>query len=220
MSKQVENTYDAQSNEYDKAHSSCTASEITAVEEIVVKSLLRRIEFKDVLDAGTGTGRYAIFLAKQGKRVEATDQSSKMLEVARQKAAEQGLSISFGKEDVSKLSAKDDSFDLVLCMLTLAHVEDLQKPFNEFMRVLRHGGHLIISDIHPDIQKTWGPGLMIDIEGSQFSFPAFHGSVEEYLSAAEKAGAEVVAAIDVPMQQKRGLYPGPFVMLARKRRHA
>ncbi|HBC88001.1 MAG TPA: hypothetical protein DCZ94_13705 [Lentisphaeria bacterium] len=216
MKQQVEKTYDAQSNAYDKAHSSCTASEITAVEEIVVKSLLRRIEFKDVLDAGTGTGRYAVFLAKQGKRVEATDQSSKMLEVARGKSEELGLSIAFRKEDVSNISAKDESFDLVMCMLTLAHVEDLNQPFKEFVRVLRPGGHIIISDIHPDIQKTWGPGLMIDIEGSQFPFPAFHGSVEEYVNAAEKAGAEIIAAIDVPMQQKRGLYPGPFVMLARK----
>jgi len=63
------------------------------VEEIVVKSLLRSLTFTDVLDAATGTGRYACYLAENGKRVAAVDFGQKMLAEARKKAEERELSI-------------------------------------------------------------------------------------------------------------------------------
>ena len=181
-----------------------------------MKSLLRRLTFEDVLDAGAGTGRYALSLAKQGKRVEATDQSAEMLAVARQKAAQRGLTIKFKKESVSSCSAPDASFDLVLCMLALAHVEDLHAPVGEFIRVLRPGGHLVVSDIHPDIQTAWGPKHTTQVDGKEFPFPAYHASMDDYTEAVAATEAKVVVVIDVPMQQQRSLFPGPFVMLARK----
>lgn len=216
MSDSVESLYDARSENYDEDHAARTAGEITAVEEIVVKSLLRCLHYDDVFDAATGTGRYALFLAGQGKRVEAADQNAKMLSVAQRKAENRGLTIGFKRESVSNCSAGDASFDLVLCMLALAHVEDLHAPLKEFVRVLRPGGHLLISDIHPDIQRAWGPQNKALIDGKEFPFPAYHASIDEYVNAAVAAGAEVVVSIDVPMQQQRGLFPGPFVMLARK----
>jgi len=216
MDKSTESMYDAHSQDYDNAHCARKASEITAVEEIVVKSFLRRLEFTDVLDAATGTGRYALFLAEQGKRVEATDQSANMLAVARRKAEERGLHVRFRKEPVSEIGSPNSSTDLVLCMLALAHVQDLQAPMREFARILRPGGHLIISDLHPDIQACWGPDSTTEINGAEFPFPSYHSSTQEYEAAAVSAGLDVVAVVDVPMQQERGLFPGPFVMLAAK----
>jgi hypothetical protein len=64
MTDGVEATYDAHSQDYDAAHAPRNASEITAVEKIVVKSLLRRLEFEDVLDAGTGTGPFVLLARK------------------------------------------------------------------------------------------------------------------------------------------------------------
>jgi ubiquinone/menaquinone biosynthesis C-methylase UbiE len=207
----VRPTYDAWSAAYDE-----TPNPLTAIEEIVVRSLLRTIEFSRVLDAATGTGRYAIYLAGQGKQVTAIDDNENMLAVAQRKAHARQLAIEFRQENVSNLSFADSSFDLVLCALALAHVEDLRGPCRELVRVLRPGGHLIISDLHPEIQAMMGPDHKELIQGEERFFPAHHSHVEDYLEAVKLAGAEVIAAIDIPRETQRGLVPGALIVWAKK----
>ena len=190
--------------------------EITAVEEIVVNSLLRNIEYNDVLDTASGTGRYALRLAADGKKVTATDQSIEMLKIAKEKAEKTGLKINFREEGLAEVNSADASFDLVLCMLALAHVKEIDQPCRELVRVLRPGGFLIISDIHPNIQAAWGPDYKLYLHGDEIPFPQYHGNINEYIDAVTAAGAQIQAIIDVPMQQQLGLLPGPFVLLARR----
>lgn len=211
---------------------------LESVEEMVVFSLLRNIEFTTVLDAATGTGRYAVHLAKMGKRVLGIDTSPQMLDQARAKARELQLDIQFRQASVLSVPEADESFDLVICALALAHVKDLAGAVSEFVRVVRRGGHLIISDLHPNIQNAWGPeytvyahqgDLLIDAAAkdmpraqnpnwtaTQLSFPNYHGDIAEYLDSLKAAGAHLLSAIDVPMEQRRGLLPGPLVIFARK----
>jgi malonyl-CoA O-methyltransferase len=134
-------TYDKWSRTYDR-----TPNPLVPIEEIAVHSLLRMISFKNVLDAGTGTGRYAIKLAGQGKRVIAVDTNINMLNEARKKASVRKLTIKFLANDIKNLSFEDESFDLVVCALTLAHIESLDEPCHELVRVLMSNGSLLISD--------------------------------------------------------------------------
>jgi ubiquinone/menaquinone biosynthesis C-methylase UbiE len=206
----VKATYDAWSETYDQS-----VSQMAEVEEIVVKSLLRSLSFTDVLDAATGTGRYACYLAEKGKRVTAVDFSRKMLAEARRKAKERGLSVDFRCEDISDLSFADSSYDLVVCALALAHVDDLEKPIKEFVRVLRSGGHLIITDLHPQMQASLGPCYKADIAGKERFFPNYHMSVEKYTDTLKAVGANVVAAIDIP-KLRQGVEPGGLLVWAEK----
>jgi SAM-dependent methyltransferase len=221
-----------------KGDSDPSSSLIPAIEKIVVLSLLRNIKFNDVLDAATGTGRYALHLAQMGKRVVGIDTSPQMLNQARAKASELQLDIEFRQASVLSVPLADESFDLVICTLALAHVKDLAGAVQEFVRVLRCGGHLLIADLHPDIQKAWGPDyaalvyqghLLIDggakdrekardpdFAATEVPFPNYHGEVSEYLDSLEAAGADLLAAIDVPMQQGMGLLPTSLVVFARK----
>jgi SAM-dependent methyltransferase len=48
----------------------------------------------------------------------------------------------------------DDSVGVVVCGLALMHVPDLEPVFGEFGRVLRPGGHLVISDWRGLIGET------------------------------------------------------------------
>jgi ubiquinone/menaquinone biosynthesis C-methylase UbiE len=207
-------TYDAWSNTYDE-----TPNPLIEVEEMAVRSLLRTIEFHDVLDAATGTGRYAVYLAEQGKRVAAVDCNENMLAEARRKAAARQLAIEFRREDISSPSFGDSSFDLVICALTLVHIEDLTKPCREFVRVLRHGGHLVISDAHPVVQAEGGPDRMLElVEGKEpLFFPSYHSQVEDYLQAMKSAGAEVLAALDIPLKLRGEVFPGALVVGRRSR---
>ena len=230
-SNEVEQAYNLLAPTYDNDEANQSSGSVKAVEQIVVLSLLRNIEFQDVLDAGTGTGRYAIRLAQMGKHVVGIDVNDRMLVEARAKADRLGLSITFRRASVMAVPLADDSVDLAVCALVLAHVKDLAGAVRELVRVLRCGGHLIISDMHPNIQRLWGPDKIAAIQGGSLStadcvedcdesqrvpFPNYHGEIDEYLDSIRAAGAEVLAAIDVPLQQIRGLLPGPMVILARK----
>ena len=215
-SNDVEQAYNLWAPTYENDEVERSSSSTKAVEEIVVLSLLRNIRFHDVLDAGTGTGRYAIRMAQMGKHVVGIDANEQMLARAREKASEIGLDIEFRQASVLAVPLADESVDLAISALALSHVKDLAGAVRELVRVLRCGGHLIITDMHPNIQKAWGPDYMTEIQGRQVPFPAYHGDIDEYLDSIKAAGAELLAAIDVPMQQRLGLLPGPMVILARK----
>ena len=215
-SRNLSATYDAWSKTYDE-----TPNPLIEIEENVVQSLLQTIEFHDALDAATGTGRYALYLAQQGKQVAAVDCSEKMLAQARKKANARQLPIEFRQEDISNLSFEDSSFDLVVCALALSHIEGLTKPCQEFVRVLRHNGHLIVSDIHPEIQAVSGPDCyseLVEGEGPLF-FPNYHSQVDDYLQAVKSAGAEIMAVRDISQLRLRGKkYPGALLIWAKKPR--
>jgi ubiquinone/menaquinone biosynthesis C-methylase UbiE len=205
-------TYDAWSKTYDE-----TPNPLIPMEEIVVRSLLRFMEFHDVLDAATGTGRHALYFAEHGKRVTAIDCNEKMLVEARKKAEQRKLKIEFRREDVGRLSFDKGSFDLVICALALAHVKDLKQPCQEFLRVLRYGGHLIISDLHPFVQAEFGPDFELEIGGKGMHFfPNYHAQVEDYLESVELAGGKIMAAIDVPAENKGEVFPLALIIWAKK----
>jgi hypothetical protein len=86
------------------------------------------------------------------------------------------------------------------------------------MRVLRCGGYLIISDLHPSVQAEFGPDFETGIvEGKgQLYFPNYHSRVEDYLEGVEQAGGEVVAAIDIPLESKGEVFPGALIVWAKK----
>jgi SAM-dependent methyltransferase len=70
-----------------------------------------------ILDAGAGTGRFSLPLARRGYRVTHLDLSTKMIEVARAAAETCGSALEFQQGDIVDLSRfADDAFDVVLCL--------------------------------------------------------------------------------------------------------
>lgn len=59
-----------------------------------------------ILDVGCGTGRHAIELTKRGYRVVGIDLSDAQLTRAREKAAQENLTIDFQKHDARNLPFK------------------------------------------------------------------------------------------------------------------
>lgn len=69
-----------------------------------------------VLDAGSGTGKWAIPIAERGLKVVLLDISAGMLEVARRKIQERGLEgrVSLVQGDIHEMDFPDRHFDFVL----------------------------------------------------------------------------------------------------------
>lgn len=96
-----------------------------------------------ILDAGTGTGFFAILLAGCGHRVEGIDLTSAMLEEAAAVARERDLDISFRQMDAQNLSYEDESFDAVISRNLTWTLPDSEQAYREWFRVLKPGGILL-----------------------------------------------------------------------------
>ena len=101
----------------------------------IIDAFLPDVAGREVLDIGTGTGRAALALASGGAKVTAIDASEEMLSVARRRAAEAGLPISFGEGDVHALAFPDRAFDSAICLRVLMHVPDWRTALKEICRV-------------------------------------------------------------------------------------
>jgi ubiquinone/menaquinone biosynthesis C-methylase UbiE len=157
---------------------------ILAVEEPVVASLLAGVQPGRALDAACGTGRHSVTLVAHGHDVIGLDQSSEMLELAATKVP--GAEFRVG--DVTGLPIPDDSIDLVLCGLALSHLRDIGPAIAEFRRVLRPGGQLIVTDVHPMVVLLHGQPIFAYQPG-ELAFVRNHPhQVSDYLRAFAEHG--------------------------------
>jgi ubiquinone/menaquinone biosynthesis C-methylase UbiE/glutathione S-transferase len=133
--------FDAQAGNYGKSH---ILADVADVEKAIAELKLRANT--DALDVATGNGHTAIYLAKQGFRVMASDVSTGMLNQAMKLAADQGVNIDFREHPAEKLPYPDNSFGLVTCRVAAHHFSDPQAFVRETSRVLRTYGYLAIID--------------------------------------------------------------------------
>ena len=103
-----------------------------------------------VLEVGCGPGRLSILLARrQGHRVTGIDLDPEMIELARANAhaASDGDTPSFLVGNVSALSFPNESFDLVVSILSMHHWTDVRAALSEIGRVLRPKGRALVWDL-------------------------------------------------------------------------
>ncbi|HEX5189684.1 MAG TPA: class I SAM-dependent methyltransferase [Streptosporangiaceae bacterium] len=154
------------------------------LEQPVVRRLLDGLPRGTALDAACGTGRHGAYLASLGHVVIGVDSSAEMLAVARA-SVPQGV---FLVGDLLRLPVPDEHVDLVVCSLALTHVHDLRPVFAEFVRVLRPGGHVVISDSRND----WP--VVKKLPDGRFGYlPHRNHLVSDYLAAALPLGLQVRA---------------------------
>lgn len=101
-----------------------------------------------ILDAGCGSGVYTRWLAERGAEVVAVDASEEMLA---QTADFVGDEVTLHQTDLTTPLefADDGEFDGIVSGSVLDHIEDWDRPFAEFERVLTAGGFLVFSARHP-----------------------------------------------------------------------
>lgn len=164
------------------------ANQLLEIEQPIVREILDALPIGVALDAACGTGRHAAYLASLGHTVIGVDSSPGMLAVAREKIP-QG---EFHEADLHELPLAEDSVDLVVCAIALVHVPDLESPFGEFARVLRPGGHLVVSDQRGLIGDIGSPVGSDGPEGERGYIPVYVRLASEYLAAALPLGFQVL----------------------------
>ena len=103
------------------------------------------------LDVCCGTGDLALELGRRvgpGGQVIGSDFSERMLDIAREKAADRGApGVRFEWADALHLPYADGSFDAVTVGFGVRNLADLGQGIREMRRVLRPGGRLVILEI-------------------------------------------------------------------------
>jgi ubiquinone/menaquinone biosynthesis C-methylase UbiE len=103
-----------------------------------------------ILDLACGDGTFAVGMARKGSSVTGIDSSPRMLEFARKKAGEAGVSVEFILGDIRSLEF-DSRFDLVTCWYdSLNYIidkGDLRHVFEGAARALKNRG-LFVFDMN------------------------------------------------------------------------
>lgn len=97
----------------------------------------------DVLEIAVGTGRN-FGLYPPDVRLTGIELSPQMLEIARARAQDSGREIDLRLGDAEALPFPDESFDTVVCTLSLCSIPDDRKAVAEVRRVLRPGGTFLL----------------------------------------------------------------------------
>jgi len=105
------------------------------------------VELKEnytVLEIGTGTGIIPFSIYTKVGTIIATDISSEMIRVAKQKQKELNITnIDFQVQDSYNLTFPDQMFDVVIASNMLHLLYEPEKPLNEVKRVLKDNGIFI-----------------------------------------------------------------------------
>lgn len=104
----------------------------------------------NVLEVGCGTGIYTFEIAKYFKKIVGLDLSRGMLKKAKKKIINQNptsnnINVTFIGGDAENIPFKDSSFDCVMSINMLEHLDNIHKAVEEMKRVVKSDGKIIIS---------------------------------------------------------------------------
>jgi len=116
----------------------------------VDRRLIGDVRGRKVLEIGCGSGHVGVGLARRGARVIATDHDPAQLFAARSLANREHVAVEFHESGPADLAfIRADQIDLALSVWSLSLVDDLDRVLRQVHRVVRAGGHLIVSVPHP-----------------------------------------------------------------------
>ncbi len=132
----VREAYELLAADYDRAPNA-----LTALEERILVPLLPDLRGRTVADVAAGAGRWARRCASAGARVAAIDICYPMLRRGMIQA------------DARRLPLRDAFADVAICAFALGYAPEC---FTELRRVVKPGGMILASDVHPQaLRRGW-----------------------------------------------------------------
>lgn len=117
-----------------------------------LKKSLKYIKGQKALDVGTGSGHFAIKLAKRGFIVSANDISPTLISIAKQKSIENKVNIDFFCCAVKDLPFPSNTFDVVLSVTVLQHmleIDDFKRSIKKIIEITKINGTIAIIEYSP-----------------------------------------------------------------------
>ena len=140
------------------------------------------------------------------------DASADMLAKARAKLPE----ARFEQGDLTALPLPNGSVDAALCALALVHLPDLAPAFAELARVVRPGGRIVISDVHPFLTALGWQAQFRTAEGGTGFVRLNRHLPSDYVRAATAAGLAVAIPSLIAYRYLRGRVDGLVVLIEKE----
>jgi len=103
------------------------------------------------MEFGCGTGQVSLFLSGQFKTIYMVDSSAGMIEVLKANIKERGIKNMVPvNKDVLKDGIELPQLDVIYSLMTLHHIEELDRIIDIFNQVLKPGGLLFIGDLEKE----------------------------------------------------------------------
>lgn len=147
-----------------------------------------------VLDVGCGIGGSAFYMYKNyGVDVLAVDLSTNMIRIGQRRAQEEKCAdnVKFAIVDITTANYKPESFDVIYSRDTILHIADKETLFTNFLKWLKPGGQLLISDYNRGEQE---PSDRFKAYVKQRNYQLI--TTKEYGKILEKVGFTQVKAED------------------------
>ncbi len=159
----IQTIFNAISEDYDHMNNIISLNQHTAWRNRTMKEMFVR-DGHEVLDVCCGTGDWTIQLAEKapGANVTGLDFSENMLEVAKSKIKDYS-NITLLQGNAMELPFEDGSFNFITIGFGLRNLPDYGKAIEEFYRVLKPGGVLVVLE-------TSTPKNIIVSKGFDFYF--------------------------------------------------
>lgn len=177
------------------------------VEQAAMLDLLPPLSGLVALDAGCGTGRYSRLLIERGAlRVVGVDRSPAMLTRTPARDAWRVLG------DLGALPFAPASLDLIVSGLALPDIANLDLVVSEWARVVKPGGVVVYSTLHPTGAQLGWSRTFETARGTR-ALPAHWHTVREQYQACAAAGLSIEAILEPTLAS--GKQPVALVVRAR-----
>ncbi|WP_353068195.1 methyltransferase domain-containing protein [Tunturibacter empetritectus] len=172
---------------------------LLALEERYFAHLLPHTKDRDVLDVGCGSGRWLSRFVHGGPAtLHGLDSSSEMIEIAARKELS-GAELIHAALPLIPIAS--GSKDLVLASFVLSYVEDLELCASELARVIRPGGDLFLSDMHPGTAATLGWKRGFDTPVQTYRLKVHTRPLIDLISTFVAHGFAIVVCLEPPFDE-------------------
>lgn len=137
-------------------------------EEIALKRLLSEIDnINRLIDVGAGYGRLSKQYIYRSKKIVLTDSSSRLLKMARKNIDSKNTVFVQSTVDNLPKRFKARSFDVLLMIRVLHHIDDIDKCFGIANKLLKDNGYFILEFANKGHFKA----VISEITKGNFTFP-------------------------------------------------
>lgn len=146
-----------------------------------------------LLDVGVGTGTYALRLSQMFPRLQihGIDISGKMLSRAKAKLGNRAK-LEIG--DAQDMPIEGSCIDIVLMTRVGSHLQSLEKAAQELARVLKPGGVLVLSDLHPNFNYT---RTRLPTKLGKIEVATHKHSDTQWISSLQQYGVHLVDRVEI-----------------------
>ena len=165
-----------------------------SLEQRFLERLLPPVKGLDVMDIGCGTGRWlAEFAGQDPRSLLGVDFSCEMLSQARRKL---GSGANLVLADCNNIPFSRSSADLILCSFLASYLSDLTTFARQIRRLLRRGGSIFLSDLHPVTVARLGWRRGFTVNGTSIDIATHPRPIPEVVGSFAGLGIEVEAMLE------------------------